>query len=696
MYELQRGSLVAFFLDGGDVWRSTRADARQERRRLFLLNFALLFFELVCIRWIPAYVRYIGYFTNFVLLAGFLGSGLGILLGRRPLLIPRFPILLLLLVCIAGFSGFELHIPSTEVLYFGASEAPARSENWLVLLVVFTMVVFAFMGLARPLGGLFARLAPLEAYALNILGSLAGAAAFFVISYFALPPWVWFSLLGSALLLLYPARDLAATLPPLLAALAVVFSLGRNSLWSPYYRVQVYPERPGGYMVNVNNISHQEVVSYLKKETFYFRAYDLLGDRPFKNVLVIGAGTGSDVAIALHNGAENVDAVEIDPVIYQLGRQLNPDRPYSDPRVHIHLEDGRAFLKNSPSRYDLIVFGMPDSLTLTSGFASLRLESFLLTTDSLANARERLTRDGVLVLYNYYRQDWLVDKLGGMLEAVFGRPPYVTTYGAGGRAAVLLDGPGLDRLDPFLAVLYEEGPALSANGTGRPLPVIGEGLLRTDPNQALATDDWPFPYLRVAAVPWIYVGGLATISAVALALLWMVRPPGLLRKFEWHFFCLGAAFMLLETRSLVTFALLFGSTWTVNSLVFMGMLLSVLLAIGLSPRLAPARVWPLYASLFALLLFNYFVPARTLLAVPAAPLRYLLASLLTFGPVFLANLVFSHSFRESPSADVAFASNLLGAMAGGGCEYLALAFGYQFLLVPIAVFYAGALFLRRR
>ena len=53
------------------------------RTRIFLVSFTLLFFELLCIRWIPAYVRYLSYFTNFILLASFLGMGLGILAARR-------------------------------------------------------------------------------------------------------------------------------------------------------------------------------------------------------------------------------------------------------------------------------------------------------------------------------------------------------------------------------------------------------------------------------------------------------------------------------------------------------------------------------------------------------------------------------------------------------------------------------------
>jgi hypothetical protein len=63
---------------------------------------------------------------------------------------------------------------------------------------------------------------------------------------------------------------------------------------------------------------------------------------------------------------------------------------------------------------------------------------------------------------------------------------------------------------------------------------------------------------------------------------------------------------------------------------------------------------------------------------------------LAFAPIFFANLVFSYSFRETKTADMAFASNLLGAMAGGAMEYLALLTGYRALLIAVAVLYGLA------
>src|SRR3954470_12630162 len=87
------------------------------RTRIFLVSFTLLFFELLCIRWIPAYVRYLSYFTNFILLASFLGMGLGILAGRRAKFrFPSFPVLLLALVTVVALNRFELNISSTDVL----------------------------------------------------------------------------------------------------------------------------------------------------------------------------------------------------------------------------------------------------------------------------------------------------------------------------------------------------------------------------------------------------------------------------------------------------------------------------------------------------------------------------------------------------------------------------------------------------
>lgn len=666
------------------------------RWQLFLTSFIILYFELICIRWLPAYVRFLGYFMNFIMLASFLGIGLGIMVSRRGnLRLPTFSVWLLLLVVVTRFSQFELYLPSTQVLYYVAGEKLAPAENSLVLPTIFFLVTICFLILARPLGNLLRALPPLEAYTLDILGSLAGIATFFVISYFSLAPYVWFLILMVLAILATPFDTWISKVPFFIGVVIIVYGLGLGSSWSPYYRIQVGDDGMGGYIINVNNVGHQIATHYLNKESFYFRVYDLFGQKPFKRVLVLGSGTGSDVAIALANGAEAVDAVEIDRTIYNLGVRLNPDHPYDDPRVHVYINDGRSFLQNTDQKYDLIIFALPDSLTLTSSYSSLRLESFLLTTDALESARNLLNEDGLVVLYNYYRKDFLVRKLAGMMDKAFGMPPYVTTYGQYGRAAVIINGPRLRELDPVYDVPYtEENIKQVSSDRGIPLPIIGYGRVSADATQVLATDDWPFVYMPVPTIPTLYLGALGLIFVLALLLIAVSAPREILARFDWHFFLLGIAFMLLETRSLVTFGLLFGNTWMVNSLVFFAILSSVLLAILFNARFRLTRIWIFYVLLFLLLLLNYFLPLKVLLGISSPVLRYGLASLLAFAPIFCANVVFSHSFRDSLAADIAFASNLLGAMLGGVLEYVALALGYQALLILVLVFYVAAFLTR--
>jgi hypothetical protein len=668
---------------------------RDARARIFLISFALLFFELLCIRWIPSYVRFLSYFTNFVLLAAFLGIGLGILSSRRSrFFFPPFPLMLIALVLVVAYNRFDLRISSTALLYYGVGEAQgAKAENYMVVPIVFVLVTATFIPLARPLGTLLARTEPLTAYTFDILGSLAGTAAFFVVAWFALPPLVWFAVLAVLVLALGERRAIPSVVTACLlgTSLVVAWQLQKDAYWSPYYKILVRPAQPSGYLLDVNNAGgHQSMMTWRDKEPFYRRVYELFPGPSFKRALIVGAGSGSDVATAIASGVPSITAVEIDPTIQALGAQLHPDQPYQDPRVHVTIDDGRAFLRSTTDKFDLIVFALPDSLTLTSSVTSLRLESFLLTEEALATARTRLTDTGLLVLYNYYREGWLVDKLTTMVGQAFEQEPLVSTYGGWGRAAVIMAGPRLASLPPGTFGHYREFPPSIEGG----LRVIGEGFYPRSDRQ-LATDDWPFLYLHGKSFPSIYVAGLAMVVLFSLLGVFAIAPKSILNRFDAHMFFLGVAFALLEVKSLITFALLFGSTWRVNSMVFFAILVSVLLAVLVNRRWRIQRVSVLYALLFAALATVIAMPPETLL-LASGPLRYLLASVLCFAPVFLANVIFSNSFRDSKEADVAFASNLLGIMTGGMLEYASMLVGYRWLLVAVAAFYVLALVRRPR
>jgi hypothetical protein len=664
-----------------------------KRARTFFVSFTILFFELLCIRWIPSYVRYLSYFNNFLLLASFLGIGLGMLSARRKRFwFPPFPVLVALLVVIIAKTKFTLLIDSTQVLYYGiADQQSTGKENFLVLPIIFAMVTLCFIPLARSFGKLFSELKPLTAYTFDIIGSLAGIAAFSAMAYFTLPPLAWFSMLGILMLLLSAKRTVLFVAIVLAATLIEVGRLQVGAYWSPYYKIILRPARYNGYFVDVNGTGHQEMIPWQYKEPFYREVYRIFGSGSFHHALILGAGTGSDTSLALAHGVDSVTAVEIDPTIYQLGAKLNPDKPYSNPRVHVVINDGRSFLQNTSDHYDLIIFALPDSLTLTSSNTSLRLESFLLTQDALATARAHLSSNGIVVLYNYYRQDWLVQKLSDMVGNVFHQQPLVTTYGGAGRAAAIMAGPRLATLPNGEFGTYHEQ---TTHANSRNLLVIGQGYMPLT-SATPATDDWPFLYLQDRSFPTIYILGLAMVALFALVGIVTFAPRRTLRRFDWHMFFLGMAFMLLEVKSLTTFSLLFGSTWLVNSLVFFAILSSVLLAIVVNRHFQFKRISLFYLLLFGVLLVNILLPPDALL-LSNPMLRYVLASVLAFTPIFLANIIFTNSFRDSETADIAFASNLLGIMVGGAMEYFSMLFGYRLLLIPVILFYACALLLRLR
>jgi hypothetical protein len=242
------------------------------------------------------------------------------------------------------------------------------------------------------------------------------------------------------------------------------------------------------------------------------------------------------------------------------------------------------------------------------------------------------------------------------------------------------------------------GPAVAALGGNAPpgdradpIPSVG------DPQPSPATDDWPFLYLRTHFIGPHYLLALAFVLGIsALAVAAAARAGGAtVRHFSPHFFVLGSAFLLLEARSLVSFSLLFGSTWLVNALAFFAILASVLLAILVNARFRLQRPGRLYTLLFAAIGLAYLLPPESLLIDPPA-LRYVLAAALAFAPVFVANLVFTYSFRDTQRADMAFASNLLGAIVGGALEYLALLSGYRALLLLVALLYFLAWLLATR
>jgi predicted membrane-bound spermidine synthase len=640
------------------------------RVRLVALSFLMLFLELALIRWTGSNILYLSYFSNFVLLGSFLGIGLGFLRARSSVdLFPVAPILLALLVGFVRLFPVAINRSGSLLVFFGSVERTGLPV-WATLPLVFIGVAAVMAAVGEGVARTFARFPPLEAYRLDILGSIGGIAVFSLLSFTGAPPVAWGGVVCALMVVLLGRR---ARVLQIVAAAAIVILLAIESAatgvsWSPYYKVKLQRTRPGIIGVSVNGIPHQAIGSarVLPNHRLYLRPYRYLVDNPLRRVLVVGAGTGTDVAVALAHGARHVDAVEIDPRLAELGKELNPDHPYQDPRVSVIVDDGRAFLQRSNRRYDLILFALPDSLTLVAGQSSIRLESYLFTEEAIRSARDHLAERGAFAMYNYYRERWLVHRLVTTLDKAFGRRPCADLMRSRTHLAVLMDAisPGAVRC----------GGAGGVDVATAPAP---------------ATDDHPFVYLRSRIIPGFYLLAIALIVLASAALVRVVGGGTRSMARYVDLFFMGAAFLLLETKSVVQFALLFGTTWLVNALVFAGILLSVLIAIEIARRVRPRRPVRLYGWLLGALALAWVVSPEALLSLPLVP-RFLAAVALAFAPITIANLLFAERFRDVASSTVAFGANLLGAMVGGVLEYLSLIVGFRSLLIVVAALYGVA------
>ncbi|HSA60347.1 MAG TPA: hypothetical protein VLJ37_11760 [bacterium] len=720
---------------------------------LFLISAVILFLELAAIRWFPAHVLYLTFFTNVVLLACFLGMSVGCLAAnRRRNYLAWTPFLLVVALAAAHFveisSGSLAKFidvgqqASPQLIFFGTEYHTQDLSRYAIPIEVlcgffFLAIALALIGPGQELGRAMSRLPNrLRAYTLNIAGSLVGILLFAACSWLRLLPLWWFSLvalgLGYFSFISPRCRFGAVSGPGALTVLLLVATAwlaaytpahrdreGRREtqqLWSPYYRIDF---QRSDLNLSVNLIQHQRMVS--RDEVFPAYALPHLlnrdaGGSAFKDVLIIGAGTGNDVSRALQWGASHVDAVEIDPVIYDLGRRYHPDRPYQDERVDIHIDDGRNFLRSTGRKYDLVIYALVDSLVLHSGYSNIRLESYLFTRQTFEDVRRHLKPNGAFVIYNYFRQGWLVSRLQKGLEEVFGAgdslvltlpyrkviEPESATFGdftlffAGNTGALRH---AFDRQpDYWVRGDQAPGPA-SPNGFlergaedagwqhfGLASVAPVEGSLRT------ATDDWPFFYLRKPMLPTLSLRGMFIMAGLALLLLFLFlpRPKHELkgqRPLSIQIFFLGAGFMLIETKAVVSMALLFGSTWVVNSVVFFAMLVMILAANGWILKFEPKRLWPYYGGLLTALALNVLIPLDVFLGISRS-LQVVGSCALVFSPVLFAAVLFAAAFRHTGAPDRAFGFNIAGAMLGGLAEYGSMLLGFRHMLWVAILFYA--------
>jgi SAM-dependent methyltransferase len=684
------------------------------RLPVFFAGAATLLVELTFLRYLASQVRILGYFTNFVLLAAFVGLGAGMIASSRwpraEKLAHSAPLATAALVALAALGGgLRVMSSNDEVLFLEYQTHAPKVALYPFLGVAYIAVALAFAPVGYWVGRTLAGDDPLSRYAWNLAGGLAGIGVFVACSALGAPPWLWVALSGATLL---PA--LAGASPAwkamgaagVLAATLGAWSGTRGAMWSPYQKIstaplQVQPSlgivqewaiprltdearrtlvtlpEDRGFTVRVNDDSYQTPVDLSPAAVSAQPGlapmrvqYDLpYVARPPGRVLVLGAGTGNDVAAALRAGATSVDAVEIDPAILALGHR-HPEHPYDDPRVRTHIEDARAFLARTADAFDTIVYGLLDSHILMGAMSNVRLDSYVFTAESFTLARSRLAPDGILVVSHAVGTPWFVDRMRATLALAFDRPPLLVS----------------EQVHHPIGYVYAAGDRVPPGE-----PVAG--------GVSVLTDDWPFVYLRSRAIPGQYLGAMALMAAASIVLV-RVGAGRAWRAVDLHFFALGAGFLLLETRGLSVLALLIGSTWYVTSAVFAGVLVMALASIALARSIGGAaasgrNVRLVYALLFTTLVVELVVDVGDLASLPLV-VRAVLGAALVSSPLLASGTIFSTSLARAGAADRATASNLVGAVAGGLTEYASMVIGFRMLVLVAAAFYGLAFIAGRR
>src|SRR5271167_5029056 len=497
-------------------------------KQLILASFLTLFAELALIRWISTEVRIFAYVKNLALLLCFLGFGMGCALARRPVRWRASASALLGLLMVVRWPWQSKRIFEDLSESMGAAQdiqiwASGTVRHWPDFLVAVLMVAALLLLVACifiPLGQVVSRqlelaTRPLQGYSWNLAASLLGILTFFAVSWFALGPAVWMAVIFLGMGLLQPglrrALVFASLAIPAAFLLHDVSTPQRSTIWTPYQTIDYerlnFPD--GEFLkaiIEVNHTGYQFMVD-LSPE-FLQRHPRLLAEAADRNpynlpfafalpsprVLIVGSGTGNDVAAAVRHQSASVDAVEIDPGILALGK-THPEHPYSAPQVLVHVTDARAYMKRAHGPYDLVLFGLLDSHTL-GDYSNMRIDNFVYTKESFQEARSLLAPDGVLFVKFEVGRPWMGRRLMQMLTVVFGKPPvafWARSSYAAGAACFAISASG--QVEQRLAADSRLGKFISEN---RPDFIDSPAVPTT-------TDDWPYLYQRSRSLPGVFV-----------------------------------------------------------------------------------------------------------------------------------------------------------------------------------------------
>ena len=654
--------------------------------QIFLISFLILFLELSLIRWLGSEIISLSFFSNTILMASFFGIGVGCVFCQKKNIFGFFPFLLLL-ACLLVFLNFYVKLNDSDIVFFqGSSSKSISISHEYIITFIFIYVALFFAILGQRLGCEFIKCKKsIDAYIFDLLGSISGVVSFALLSHLEIGINIWMFIVGVLwLLIAFINTDIKLKFDKngnskIFIIFLAVFLINTepymysNIFWSKYYKI-ILQEDDYGFHIYVNKTGHQSTPKVIDPDTFgkYSVPYQFFKNPQYENVLIIGAGMGNDVMFALKNGVKNIDAVEIDQKIIDLGKRYNNYQPYFDPRVNVIINDGRNFIEQTSKKYDLVIFALTDSLTLSSNVANTRLESYLYTQNSLQKVKNLLNENGLVVLYNYYRRDWIVEKIAGMLENTFDKESLIMKKGV---YNVILNG---NKIKDFNS---ERNYGYQHEFTS----------IKNSENNLFPTDNWPFLYLTKPMIPVSYQKIIFfQIAVVAFFLLFLFKETKKTNDIPFDMMFLGIGFMLLETKNIVNFQLLFGSTWGVNLLVFLAILISALIAALIIKNNIKIKIQYLYFLMLLTLAISLLVPLKSFIEFPSIS-KYILASIVSFSPILVANLIFSQTFSGEKKSALCFGLNMVGAMIGGMLESGAMLIGYHNILYIVSVCYLLAI-----
>jgi len=690
---------------------------------IFLISVLGLFLEMLLIRWIGTEIRIFAYLQNTVLVACFLGIGLGCFTCRKPIqlqhtLVPLAILLLLMSIPITrwAFSSTSemLSVLGDFVIWYNVI-MPNLAKTILSVVIgltLTTILMILIVDIFVPIGRILGRMMDnhpntIWAYSINIAGSLVGTWLFVLLSFLYQPPFTWFIVFGLLIFIfiLWTKTKRKLNLLLLFAIIALSWFIGvaPNTIklvWSPYQKLAVSEAQRinnviDKYQILVNNSGYQILVNLSEAHTsanpdFYppqmkgMSQYDLplLFHPNAQSFLIVGAGSGNDAAAGVRHGVREITAVDIDPAIIEIGRQFHPEATYSSPSVTVVKDDARSFFATTTKKYDVISFGLLDSHT-TTALTNARLDHYVYTIESIERAKALLADGGVLVLTFATQRDYIADRMAVQMEKVFGEEPMVipipkSEYGWGGHMFISGDLKtvrnqiaGNPRLGALIDQWQKDSPVLLSHNT------------------KVTTDDWPYTYLESPSIPVLFYL-LVVIMLLVLFVSARRWEAGNIaarwRRSHWHFFFLGAAFLLLEVQNVSKASVVLGNTWQVNAVIVSSVLIMALLANFIAYKFPKIPIRAAYTALISISLVLYFVDLAQFAFLPYSAKALIVGGLTTL-PMLFSGVIFVRSFAGVEGKDEALGANMIGSLVGALLQSITFLFGIKALLLVVALLY---------